>query len=154
MSRSDYPPGYNDSYGPLYAPQGYPPPPTYGFSGPQPGQPSAPYPPGGPNAPLYTGQPGGYPPGPYPGQPHPDGPPRAGYPNHPPMPPVIPPTIPTDVLSSGDEFAASGSGWDSMSIRHAFIRKRACQSFRTAKPSCVLGIICCVYHHPPCAGLL
>lgn len=25
--------------------------------------------------------------------------------------------------NTGDEFAASGSGWDSMSIRHAFIRK-------------------------------
>lgn len=39
------------------------------------------------------------------------------------MPPVIPPTMPSDILSSGDEFAASGSGWDSLSIRHAFIRK-------------------------------
>lgn len=39
------------------------------------------------------------------------------------MPPVMPPTIPSDVLSSGDGFAASGSGWDSLSIRHAFIRK-------------------------------
>lgn len=105
MSRSDYPPGYNDSYGPQYAPQGgnYPPPPAYGFpgfGGPQPGHPSAPYPPG-PNTPMYGGQPGGYPPGPYPGQPHPPGPQGAGYPNHPPMPPVIPPTIPSDVLSSG-----------------------------------------------------
>lgn len=27
------------------------------------------------------------------------------------------------MLSSGDEFAASDSGWDTMSIRHAFIRK-------------------------------
>lgn len=25
--------------------------------------------------------------------------------------------------NTGDEFAASGSGWDSLSIRHAFIRK-------------------------------
>ncbi|XP_028986890.1 protein lifeguard 3-like [Betta splendens] len=128
MSRSDYPPGYEDCHGPLYPPQGgnYPAPPPYGFpgySGPQPGQPSAPYPPG-PNAPLYPGQPGGYPsPGPYPGQPYPPGHPGAGYPS-PPMPPVMPPTIPTDVMSSGDdEFAASGSGWDSLSIRHAFIRK-------------------------------
>uniref|UniRef100_A0A3Q3IKF6 Transmembrane BAX inhibitor motif containing 1a n=1 Tax=Monopterus albus TaxID=43700 RepID=A0A3Q3IKF6_MONAL len=137
MSKSDYPPGY-DSHGPMYAPQGggYPPPPAYGFpdyAGTQPGQPSAPYAPG-PNTPLfpgqpggypqapYPGQPGGYPQAPYPGQPHPAGPPGAGYPSPPPMP-VIPPTIPSDVLSSGDEFAASGSGWDSLSIRHAFIRK-------------------------------
>uniref|UniRef100_A0A8C9XKU4 Transmembrane BAX inhibitor motif containing 1a n=1 Tax=Sander lucioperca TaxID=283035 RepID=A0A8C9XKU4_SANLU len=35
----------------------------------------------------------------------------------------MPPTIPSDILSSGDEFAASDSGWDSLSIRHAFIRK-------------------------------
>ncbi|XP_071763597.1 protein lifeguard 3-like [Centroberyx gerrardi] len=130
MSRSDYPPGYEDFHAPLYAPQGgnYPPPPAYGFpayGGPQPGQPSAPYP-AGPNVPPYPGQPGGYPPGPYPGQPHPAGAPGAGYPSHPPMPPmppVIPPTIPSDVLSSDDEFAASGSGWDSLSVRHAFIRK-------------------------------
>lgn len=179
MSRSDYPPGYNDSHGPLYAPQGggYPPPPAYDSSypsyggwpgtqpGPQPGQPSAPYP-TGPNAPLYSGQPGGYPPGPYPGQPYPAGPPGAGYPQPPPMPPVIPPTMPSDVFSSGttislcpliqweyfhqrclrclsfnfiskchqpfllcstdnegDQFAASGDGWDDLSIRHAFIRK-------------------------------
>uniref|UniRef100_A0A672I7Y3 Protein lifeguard 3-like n=1 Tax=Salarias fasciatus TaxID=181472 RepID=A0A672I7Y3_SALFA len=39
------------------------------------------------------------------------------------MPPIIPPTIPSDVLHSGDEFAAAGSGWDDLSIRHAFIRK-------------------------------
>lgn len=105
MSRSDYPPGYDDCHGPMYAPQGgnYPPPPAYGFpsyGGLQPGQPSAPYP-TGPNSPLYPGQPGGYPPGPYPGQPHPAGPPGAGYPNPPPMPPVMPPTIPSDILTSG-----------------------------------------------------
>ncbi|XP_019966900.1 protein lifeguard 3 [Paralichthys olivaceus] len=127
MSRSDYPPGYEESHGPLYAPQDgpYQPPPAYGFpsyGGFQPGQPSAPYP-TGPNTPLYPGQPAGYPPGPYPGQPYHAGPPGAGYPNPPPMPPIIPPTIPSDVLSSGDEFAASGSNWDSLSIRHAFIRK-------------------------------
>ncbi|XP_028448525.1 protein lifeguard 3 isoform X2 [Perca flavescens] len=143
MSRSDYPPGYDDSRDLLYAPQGgnYPPPPAYGFpgfGGPQPGQPSAPYP-AGPNAPMYPGQPGGYPqgqpggypqgqpggypPGPYPGQPHPGGPPGAGYPSRPPMPPVMPPTMPSDILSSGEEFAASDSSWDSLSIRHAFIRK-------------------------------
>uniref|UniRef100_A0A3B4TJG0 Transmembrane BAX inhibitor motif containing 1 n=1 Tax=Seriola dumerili TaxID=41447 RepID=A0A3B4TJG0_SERDU len=105
MSRSDYPPGYNDSHGLLYQPQGgnYPPPPAYGFpayGGPQPGQPSAPYP-TAPNPHSYPGQPGGYPPGPYPGQPHPAGPPGAGYPSHPPMPPVMPPTMPSDILTSG-----------------------------------------------------
>ncbi|XP_076018318.1 transmembrane BAX inhibitor motif containing 1a [Genypterus blacodes] len=150
MSRSDYPPGYDDSLPPMYGPQGgnYPPP-AYGFpgfGGSQPGQPSAPYP-AGPNTPLYPNQPGGYPnqpagypnqpggypnqpggypgqPGGYPGQPYPAGAPGHGYPSPPPMPPIIPPTIPSDVLSSGDEeFAASGSGWDSVSIRHAFIRK-------------------------------
>ncbi|TNM98045.1 hypothetical protein fugu_014291 [Takifugu bimaculatus] len=46
-----------------------------------------------------------------------------GYPTPPPMPPMMPPTIPSDVLSSGDGFAARGSGWDSVSVRHAFIRK-------------------------------
>lgn len=103
MSRSDYPPGYDDSSGVLYGPQGgnYPPPPAYGFpayGGPNPNQPSAPYP-SDVTAPLYPGQ--GYPPGPYPGQPHPAGHPGAGYPSPPPMPPVIPPTIPSDILSSG-----------------------------------------------------
>ncbi|XP_034558145.1 transmembrane BAX inhibitor motif containing 1a [Notolabrus celidotus] len=137
MSRSDYPPGYDDSRGPLYQPQGgnYPAPPAYGFpgyGGPQPGQPAPPYP-AGPNTPLYPNQPGGYGPGPYqgqpgghgpyPGQPHHGGHPGAGYPNPPPMPPIIPPTMPSDMLSSGDEFAASNSGWDDMSIRHTFIRK-------------------------------
>lgn len=103
MSRSDYPPGYDDSTGPLYPPQGgnYPAPPAYGFPAyGGPGQPTAPYP-TNPGAPLYPGQPGGYPAGPYPGQPHPAGPPGAGYPRPPPMPPVIPPTIPSDVMSSG-----------------------------------------------------
>uniref|UniRef100_A0A667YEH1 Transmembrane BAX inhibitor motif containing 1a n=1 Tax=Myripristis murdjan TaxID=586833 RepID=A0A667YEH1_9TELE len=39
-------------------------------------------------------------------------------------PPVIPPTIPSDVLSSDDDgFAARDSGWDSLSVRHSFIRK-------------------------------
>uniref|UniRef100_A0A3B5Q792 Transmembrane BAX inhibitor motif containing 1a n=1 Tax=Xiphophorus maculatus TaxID=8083 RepID=A0A3B5Q792_XIPMA len=127
MSRSDYPPGYDNSHGPMYPPQGggYPPPPSYGFpsyGGPQPGQPFAPYP-SGPNAPLFPGQPTGYPAAPYPGQPQPAGPPGSGYPAPPPMPPVMPPTIPSGVLSSDEEFAASGSNWDDMSIRHAFIRK-------------------------------
>ncbi|XP_034411055.1 protein lifeguard 3-like [Cyclopterus lumpus] len=123
MSRSDYPPMYDESRGPLYPPQGgdYPPPPPYGFpgfGGPQPGQPSAPYPTGS-NAHLFPGQPGGQ----YQGQPQPGGYPGAGYPNPPPMPPIMPPTIPSNVLSSGDEFAASGQEWDSLTIRHAFIRK-------------------------------
>ncbi|XP_054888686.1 protein lifeguard 3-like [Poeciliopsis prolifica] len=127
MSRSDYPPGYENSHGPMYPPQGggYPPPPSYGFpsyGGPQPGQPFAPYP-SGPNAPLFPGQPAEYAAPPYPGQPHPGGPPGSGYPAPPPMPPVMPPTIPSGVLSSDEEFAASGSNWDDMSIRHAFIRK-------------------------------
>ncbi|XP_034039148.1 transmembrane BAX inhibitor motif containing 1a isoform X2 [Thalassophryne amazonica] len=128
MSRPDYPPGYGESRGPLYNPQGgnFPPPPAYGFpayGGPQPGQPSAPYPTG-----------------PYPGQQYPPGYPGGGYPPQLPMPPVIPPTIPTDVLSSSEEerdgFAASGGGFDSLSIRHAFIRKvyliLACQLLVTA----------------------
>ncbi|XP_056148538.1 transmembrane BAX inhibitor motif containing 1a [Lampris incognitus] len=123
MSRSDYPPGYNESHVPLYGHQGgnQSPPPAYGFpayGGPTPGHPSAPYP-AGPNVMPY-------PPGPYPGQPQPAGALGAGYPSHPPMPPmppIIPPTMPTDALSSGDDFAASGSGWDSLSVRHAFIRK-------------------------------
>lgn len=113
MSHSDYPPGYDESRGPLYG-GNYPQPPAYGFpgyGGPHPGQPSAPYP-TDPNTPLYSGQPGGYPGGPYPGQPYPGqpypgqpyhgGPPGAGYPNPPPMPPIVPPTIPSDVLSSGE----------------------------------------------------
>uniref|UniRef100_A0A8C9XG22 Transmembrane BAX inhibitor motif containing 1a n=1 Tax=Sander lucioperca TaxID=283035 RepID=A0A8C9XG22_SANLU len=99
MSRSDYPPGYDDTRDLLYAPQGgnYPPPPAYG-------QPSAPYP-AGPNASMYPGQPGGYPRG----QP-------GGYPQS--QPGGYPQSQP-----GGDEFAASDSGWDSLSIRHAFIRK-------------------------------
>lgn len=42
----------------------------------------------------------------------------------PPMPPVIPRTIPDGVLESGEdeEFAAS-DGFDTVSLRHAFIRK-------------------------------
>lgn len=98
MSRSDYPPGYDESRGPLYG-GNYPQPPAYGFPGY--GSPSAPYP-TDPNTPLYSGQPGGYPGGPYPGQPSPGGPPGAGYPNPPPMPPIIPPTMPSDILSSGE----------------------------------------------------
>lgn len=105
MSRSDYPPDYEESRGPHYG-ANYPQPPPYGFpgyGGPQPGQPSAPYP-TDPNTPLFSGQPGGYPGGPYTGQPYHGGPPGAGYPTPPPMPPIIPPTIPSDVLSSGEYF--------------------------------------------------
>ncbi|XP_024129955.1 transmembrane BAX inhibitor motif containing 1a isoform X1 [Oryzias melastigma] len=126
MSKSDYPPEYNATHGPMYPPQGsnYPQPPAYGFpgyGGPQPGPPSAPYP-TSLNAPLFPGQPGGYPPGPYPGQPQPAGPP--GYPNPPPMPPIIPPTIPSDMLATAeDDFAARGSDWSDVSVRHTFIRK-------------------------------
>lgn len=114
---------YDESRGPLYPPQGgnYPPPPAYGFpafGGPQPGQPSDPYPTGS-NAPMFPGQPGGQ----YQGQPHQGGYPGPGYSKPPPMPPIMPPTIPSDILSSGDEFAASNSNWDTLSIRHAFIRK-------------------------------
>ncbi|KAM6948855.1 transmembrane BAX inhibitor motif containing 1a [Aplochiton taeniatus] len=129
MSRSDFPPGYDDSRSPLYGPQGgnYPPPPAYGFpafGGPPQGQPTAPYP-TGPNAPPYPGQPGAYPAGPYPGQPQPAGTRGAVYPTFPsmqPMPPMIPPTMPSDVMGSADGFAADG-GWDSLKVRHAFIRK-------------------------------
>ncbi|XP_069020517.1 protein lifeguard 3-like [Embiotoca jacksoni] len=100
-----------------YAPGPYPGQPGGYAPGPYPGQPGG-YAPG-----PHPGQPGGYAPGPHPGQPYHGGHPGAGYPAPPPMPPIMPPTIPSDVLSSGDEFAASGSGWDSLSIRHAFIRK-------------------------------
>lgn len=58
--------------------------------------------------------------GPYPGQPN-----ASGMPPIPPMPPVMPHTIPDDVLESGqagDGFAAS-DGFDTVSLRHAFIRK-------------------------------
>lgn len=149
MSRSDYPPGYDESMGPPYG-GNYPQPPAYGFpgyGGPYQGQPSAPYP-TDVNTPLYSGQPGGYPGGPYSGQPYSNNAAGDGYPRPPPMPPMVPPTIPSDVLSSGtyflllylktqsdsswfvplwshtgDGFAARGSGWDSISVRHAFIRK-------------------------------
>lgn len=116
MSRSDYPPDYEESRGPLYGGNYPQPPPPYGFpgyGGPHPGQPSAPYP-TDPNTPLYSGQPGGYPGGPYPGQPYQGGP-GAGYPAPPPMPPMIPPTIPSDVLSSGEYFPHVSS-WSLMNF--------------------------------------
>lgn len=102
MSRSDYPPVYDDSRGALYAPQGgnYPPPPAYGFPSYGGPQPPAPYP-TGPSAPLFPGQPGGFPGASYQGQPHHGGPPGPGYPSPPPMPPVMPATISSDMLSSG-----------------------------------------------------
>ncbi|KAK2857413.1 hypothetical protein Q7C36_005332 [Tachysurus vachellii] len=147
MSRSDFPPGYDESR--LLSaggPQPSAPPPAYDYSpyggpqqpGPFPGapysQPSAPYPgqpgmypaqPGlpGQGYPAYTGQPAhGYPAQPgqpvhgYPAQP---GQPAHGYP--PPMPPIIPPIIP--ISDSGDDGFTTTSGWDSVSVRHAFIRK-------------------------------
>ncbi|XP_036425759.1 transmembrane BAX inhibitor motif containing 1a [Colossoma macropomum] len=125
MSRSDFPPGYDES-GLLHNPQAggaYPsaPPPAYGFSPyggqpqPQPaGYPGAPY--SHPSAP-YPGQPGPYPgqPGPYSGQP---GQPGQGYP--PPMPPIMP-VMP--IPGQDDEGFTTSPGWESMSIRHTFIRK-------------------------------
>ncbi|CAL9689051.1 unnamed protein product [Knipowitschia caucasica] len=103
---SNYPPGYDDPNKPLY-PQGghYPAPPPYGFPSYSAPQPNTHYPSG------Y----GNYPPGPYPGQPHNSGPP--------PMPPMMPPTIPAGILESGDDFARSDGAWDTVSLRHAFIRK-------------------------------
>ncbi|XP_031438729.1 transmembrane BAX inhibitor motif containing 1a isoform X2 [Clupea harengus] len=158
MSRSDFPPGYDDSRAPLYNAQGgnYPPPPSYDFSpyggqpqpGPYPGapnaQPSAPYP-GQPSAP-YPGQPSGpypgEPSGPYPGQPggySQSGPkPGLGYPpsGMPPMPIFIPPTMP----STGDVEGFTTSGdWDDISIRHKFIRK--VYLILTAQLAVTVGIV-------------
>uniref|UniRef100_A0A673XSH1 Transmembrane BAX inhibitor motif containing 1a n=1 Tax=Salmo trutta TaxID=8032 RepID=A0A673XSH1_SALTR len=126
MSRSDFPLGYDDSHSPLYGPQGgnYPPPPAYGFpanGGPPSGQPSSFYPPG-PHGPPYPGQPAGYPAGPYPGQPYPGGPGYNNQPMMPPMPPIIPPTMPSSALSGDGEGFAAGS-FDSLKVRHSFIRK-------------------------------
>ncbi|KAK1798780.1 hypothetical protein P4O66_007060 [Electrophorus voltai] len=113
MSRSDFPPGYDESHllpNPQYAgvhPSA--PPPAYGFP-PYGGQPQL----GGPAYPQpsapYPGAPQGYPPQPgFPGQ---------GFP--PPMP-IMPPTIP--LSGSGDEGFTTAQGWDSVGVRHAFIRK-------------------------------
>lgn len=45
---------------------------------------------------------------------------------------------------TGDEFAASGSGWDSLSIRHAFIRKvhthTCCTHRADSAPVCVCHV--------------
>lgn len=102
MSRSDFPPSYDES-GLLPHPQpgaAHPsaPVPSYGFSPygqPQPGAyPGAPY--GQPSGPYPGPFPGGSFPGPFPAQPGmfpgQPGQPGQGYP--PPMPPIIPPTIP------------------------------------------------------------
>ncbi|KAG9340804.1 hypothetical protein JZ751_019995 [Albula glossodonta] len=129
MSKSDFPPGYDDSRSPLYGSQtGDPAPPAYGF--PAYG--------GQPQPPPYAPGPGMYPPGPqtqpsapYPGQPgmypQPGGAPGSGYPapGMPPMmPPFIPPVMPMPSSGGGEPegFAAPG-GWDSMAVRHTFIRK-------------------------------
>ncbi|KAF5890560.1 protein lifeguard 3-like, partial [Clarias magur] len=131
MSRSDFPPGYDESR-PLSNPHGGAPapsvpPPAYDYSpygghpqpGPYPGppyaQPSAPY----PGQPGLPGQ--GYPPQPgHPGQGYPPQPghPGQGYP--PPMPPIIP-VMP--MPGSGDDGFTTAGGWESVDIRHAFIRK-------------------------------
>ncbi|TTI92378.1 Protein lifeguard 3 [Bagarius yarrelli] len=133
MSKSDYPPGYNESRLLSDEPQPSAPPPAYNFPAyggghPQPGPyPGAPY--SNPTAP-YPGQPGMYPPQTgLPGQGYPShsGFPGQGYPPHPgqgyppPMPPIIPPTIP--MSDSGDDGFTTTSGWENINVRHAFIRK-------------------------------
>ncbi|XP_072539789.1 transmembrane BAX inhibitor motif containing 1a isoform X2 [Salminus brasiliensis] len=139
MSRSDFPPGYDESWM-LHNPQAggaHPsaPPPAYGFSPyggqpqPQPaGYPGAPY--SQPSAPFpgqpgpFPGQPGPFPgqPGPFPGQPGPysgqPGQPGQGYP--PPMPPIMP-VMP--MPGQDDEGFTTSPGWESLSVRHTFIRK-------------------------------
>ncbi|XP_055068610.2 transmembrane BAX inhibitor motif containing 1a [Misgurnus anguillicaudatus] len=147
MSRSDFPPGYDESRL-LSNPDpgsGYPPSaPAYGFGshgGPPPySQPNNAYPgePGGyPGQPGgYPGQPGGYPgqPGGYPGQPggypgQPGGYPGqpGGYPGQPGgfpppiMPPIAIPVVSTD--SDDNEGFTTAEGFDSTQIRHSFIRK-------------------------------
>ncbi|KAI4885376.1 hypothetical protein NFI96_003710 [Prochilodus magdalenae] len=123
MSRSDFPPGYDESRM-LNNPHPSAPP-AYGFS-PYGGQPQ-PQPAGYPGAPYsqpYPGQPGPYPgqPGPYPGQPGPysgqPGQPGHGYP--PPMPPIMP-VMP--LPGQDDEGFTTSPGWDSLNVRHTFIRK-------------------------------
>ncbi|KAI7807834.1 transmembrane BAX inhibitor motif containing 1a [Triplophysa rosa] len=127
MSRSDFPPGYDESrllsnpdprsgYPPSASPYGfgsYGGPPPYPQPNTYPGQPGG-YPPQPNNA--YPGQPGGYPPQPnnaYPGQP-------GGFP-----PPFIPP-MPIPVVSNDsddNEGFTTAEGWDSTRVRHTFIRK-------------------------------
>ncbi|XP_056315626.1 transmembrane BAX inhibitor motif containing 1a [Danio aesculapii] len=113
MSRSDFPPSYDDSRL-LSNPQpgpGYPPSaPPYGFN-PHEGQPGYPQ----PNDP-YRGQPNdpyrGHPNDPYRGQP-------AGYP--PPAMPVIP-VMPPPGIGDNEGFTTAG-GFESTDVRHSFIRK-------------------------------
>ncbi|KAI5613733.1 protein lifeguard 3, partial [Silurus asotus] len=146
MSRPDIPPGYDESWllsnNQPGGVQPSAPPPSYNYSPyggqPQPGPyPGAPYSvPSGPyqgQPAPYSGQPGMYPPQPglpgqgypaYPGQPAQGYPPHPGQPGQgfpPPMPPIIPPTIP--ISGSGDDGFTTTSGWESLSMRHAFIRK-------------------------------
>ncbi|KPP76816.1 protein lifeguard 3-like [Scleropages formosus] len=127
MSRSDFPPGYDESRNPLYNPQGgsYPQPPAYGFPA-YGGQPQpAPYPtgpnmyPAGPQPfGAYPGQPGMYPQS---GGPQGPGHPATG------MPPMLPPVLPVMPISDpepgGNEGFTSSGSWDNQSVRHAFIRK-------------------------------
>uniref|UniRef100_A0A3B3R0L9 Transmembrane BAX inhibitor motif containing 1b n=1 Tax=Paramormyrops kingsleyae TaxID=1676925 RepID=A0A3B3R0L9_9TELE len=121
MSRSDFPPSYDESKNPLNSPQGrndYPPP---GYGLPPYGGPTAPggYPPG-PQLGPQPGYPAMYPPG---GQPAP-GYPGQGFPAMPIMPPVLPPVLPINQPDSGGNEGFTSSGdWDDMSIRHVFIRK-------------------------------
>ncbi|XP_064183670.1 transmembrane BAX inhibitor motif containing 1a isoform X2 [Anguilla rostrata] len=125
MSRSDFPPGYDDSRSPLYPGQPGPAPPAYGFPAFD-GQPQPQY---GPGPGMYPPGPQPQPSAPYPGQPgmypHSGGGPGQGYPapNMPPMMPIMP-VMPMPHSEEGDSegFAAS-DGWDSMTVRHAFIRK-------------------------------
>uniref|UniRef100_A0A8C9SPZ4 Transmembrane BAX inhibitor motif containing 1 n=1 Tax=Scleropages formosus TaxID=113540 RepID=A0A8C9SPZ4_SCLFO len=112
MSRSDFPPGYDESRNPLYNPQGgsYPQPPAYGF----PAYGGQPQPPFG----AYPGQPGMYPQS---GGPQGPGHPATG------MPPMLPPVLPVMPISDpepgGNEGFTSSGSWDNQSVRHAFIRK-------------------------------
>ncbi|KAL4636253.1 protein lifeguard 3-like [Arapaima gigas] len=149
MSRSDFPPGYDESRNPLYNPQGgnYPQPPAYGFP-PYGGQPqSAPYPPSSNMYPAgpqpfgsFPGQPGMYP--------QPGGPQGQGYPapGMPPMTLPVVPVMPTPDPETGDNagFTTSGS-WDDKSVRHAFIRKVRQLHFKN------LENFLTVYFFPPSA---
>ncbi|XP_036395894.1 protein lifeguard 3-like [Megalops cyprinoides] len=117
MSGSDLPPSYDDSCRPLYDPL------TGHYS----------YPPAyGPPAHQSQGQPALYPPdagvipaGSQPSAPQlgrPGAPPQTAMPHM--VPPVIPPMMPSTSPDSGatEGFTAAGT-WDSMSVRHAFVRK-------------------------------
>ncbi|KAG7466949.1 hypothetical protein MATL_G00147770 [Megalops atlanticus] len=119
MSKSDLPPSYDDSCRPLYDPL------TGHYS----------YPPAyGPPAGQSQGQPALYPPdanmspaAPQPSEPQLEstGAPPQTAPARPHLvPPVIPPMMPSSSPGSGDTegFTTAGT-WDSMSVRHAFVRK-------------------------------